>query len=155
MSYPPGSLSGRPIAPCPGPDHGLSLARGVWPSVSVAGRSVSMNTLLTSAALRSLEGDRQSAALVRSMEDGGVPCMLLKGAAVARWLYPAGTTRPTGDVDLLVPPSYWDTAAEVLRLEPNSRALLELAAQPMFTLLRPRGPSSLAEVSTLLIDLFA
>jgi hypothetical protein len=74
-----------------------------------------MNTLLTSAALRSLEFDRQAVAVVRLMKEASVPSLLLKGAAVARWLYPPGTTRPAGDVDLLIPTSCWDTAADLLR----------------------------------------
>ncbi len=75
---------------------------------------ITLPTPAANAALRSLELDRQAALIVRALRDAGVSSLLLKGPAVARWLYPPGATRPVGDVDLLVPTSHWDTAAEVL-----------------------------------------
>jgi hypothetical protein len=76
---------------------------------------ITVTTPAADAALRSLELDRQAALTVQALKDAGVPSLLLKGPAVARWLYFPGATRPVSDVDLLVPTSHWDTAAEVLR----------------------------------------
>jgi hypothetical protein len=46
-------------------------------------------------------------------------------------------------------------AQRYFRLEPDSRALLELAAQPMFTLIRPRAFSAVAEAGSALMRQFA
>lgn len=44
----------------------------------------------------------------------GIPSILLKGAAIATWLYDEGEVRPYLDVDLLVPPSMFAHAKEGL-----------------------------------------
>lgn len=44
----------------------------------------------------------------------GIPAILLKGAAIATWIYAEGEARPYRDVDLLVPPSRFDAAQAVL-----------------------------------------
>lgn len=41
--------------------------------------------------------------VVRALADAGLPFLLLKGAALAYWLYPAPHLRPRSDVDLLFP----------------------------------------------------
>ena len=47
--------------------------------------------------------DLAAADAVAHLERAGIPCVLLKGAAVARWLYADHTPRPYRDIDLLVP----------------------------------------------------
>lgn len=41
-------------------------------------------------------------ALLPALASAALPCIVLKGAALAKWLYPAPDLRPFGDVDLLV-----------------------------------------------------
>src|SRR5436305_2012832 len=49
--------------------------------------------------------DRVTAEVVEALRAEGVPCVVLKGATVARWLYSDATARPYSDADLLAPPS--------------------------------------------------
>lgn len=63
---------------------------------------------------RSLLLDRAAGVAVDHLEAAGIPSILLKGAAIATWLYGAGEVRPYLDVDLLVPPSQFERAKEVL-----------------------------------------
>jgi hypothetical protein len=58
--------------------------------------------------------DGVTAEVTRALNARGVDCILLKGPAVARWLYDKEEIRPYGDTDLLIPPESWDTAREVL-----------------------------------------
>jgi Uncharacterised nucleotidyltransferase len=66
-------------------------------------------------AARSLELDRQSAQLARELEEAGIPAILLKGPALAQWLYRGRAVRTYGDTDLLVPPDRWELAMATLR----------------------------------------
>jgi hypothetical protein len=66
-------------------------------------------------AARSLALDRRSAELVAELEAAGVPAILLKGPAIAAWLYHGRGVRTYGDTDLLVPPGRWDLAMATLR----------------------------------------
>jgi Uncharacterised nucleotidyltransferase len=66
-------------------------------------------------AARSLALDRRSAELVAELEAAGVPAILLKGPAIAAWLYRGRGVRTYGDTDLLVPPDRWDLAMATLR----------------------------------------
>ncbi len=63
---------------------------------------------------RSLKLDREAGIAVARLRAAGVPSILLKGAAIATWLYQDGETRPYWDVDLLVSPSQLTTAMEAL-----------------------------------------
>ena len=63
---------------------------------------------------RSLLLDRAAAAAVEHLHQGGVPSILLKGAAIATWLYDNGEVRPYVDIDLLVSPAQFDTAKDLL-----------------------------------------
>lgn len=63
----------------------------------------------------SLAVDRVTAEVMTALEEAGVPARLLKGPALARWLYDDGTPRPYRDTDLLVPPDRETDAEEVLR----------------------------------------
>lgn len=66
----------------------------------------------TRAAARALLVDGWTAEAAAAFERAGIPCILLKGAALASWLYP-GDVRAYGDADLLVPPDR-HAAAEAL-----------------------------------------
>jgi putative nucleotidyltransferase-like protein len=63
---------------------------------------------------RSLLLDRAATVAVGHLRAVGIPSILLKGAAIATWLYGAGQVRPYVDVDLLVPPSQFERAKETL-----------------------------------------
>jgi Uncharacterised nucleotidyltransferase len=64
-------------------------------------------------AMRSLRVDRLTAEVMRSLKAVGIPALLLKGPAIAEWLYP-GEVRDYGDSDLLVFPADWDQAVAQL-----------------------------------------
>jgi Uncharacterised nucleotidyltransferase len=66
-------------------------------------------------AARSLALDRESAALAGQLEEAGIPTILLKGPAIATWLYHGRGVRTYGDTDLLVPPDRWELALATLR----------------------------------------
>ena len=74
--------------------------------------AVSNRALLDAA--RSLGCDRVCAEVVGAMQDVGIPTILLKGASIARWLYPSGG-RTYVDTDLLVPAYEFSRAEAVLR----------------------------------------
>ncbi|HEV2070899.1 MAG TPA: nucleotidyltransferase family protein [Acidimicrobiales bacterium] len=63
---------------------------------------------------RSLRLDYEAGVAVEHLRAAGVPSILLKGAAIATWLYQGGEVRPYQDVDLLVSPSRLDTAIAAL-----------------------------------------
>lgn len=65
-------------------------------------------------AARSLFLESQAGIVVRHLRDWGVPSILLKGPAIATWLYDEEEFRPFGDIDLLVSPGQFDEAIEVL-----------------------------------------
>ncbi len=66
------------------------------------------------AVARSLLLDREAASVVEHLRKAGVPAILLKGAAIATWLYDDGAPRPYLDVDLLVSPSNLDKTLHAL-----------------------------------------
>ena len=68
---------------------------------------------ITGAAL-ALSVDHSTAEVLRAFEGEGVSSLVLKGPALARWLYGPGERRHYGDVDLLVAPPHWETAQRVL-----------------------------------------
>lgn len=63
---------------------------------------------------RSLRLDHEAAVAVDHLRTADVPSILLKGAAIATWLYQGGDVRPYQDVDLLVPPWGLESAIEAL-----------------------------------------
>jgi putative nucleotidyltransferase-like protein len=69
----------------------------------------------TALALSTLLQDRLTAGLVRDLEGAGVPTIVLKGPAIANWLYPGRGVRTYGDSDLLVSPDNWGRAMEALQ----------------------------------------
>ena len=76
-------------------------------------------------AIRLLEIDRVTAEVVDTFRDGGVRSILLKGPALARWLYDGGE-RGYVDCDLLVADDRIDTAAELLAQLGFRRSPLDL-----------------------------
>jgi hypothetical protein len=58
--------------------------------------------------------DTTAARLVRTLKTEGVPSVLLRGPAVARWLYDNELSRPYADVDLLVPDDRFPEAQRLL-----------------------------------------
>ncbi len=66
------------------------------------------------AAAASLAIDAQTARVVTALRAAGVDPILLKGPAVAAWLYRDGRLRPYGDTDLLVAAAEQPEAARVL-----------------------------------------
>lgn len=74
------------------------------PASSSAVRATAFSLLLDSVAADVVEGFARA----------GIPSILLKGAAIARWLYDDGATRSYADIDLLVAPSQVAPAEEVL-----------------------------------------
>src|SRR5256885_8541101 len=67
------------------------------------------------AAARTLAVDALSAEAIAALRDAGVRSILLKGPALARWLYDDGSLRAYGDCDLLVDPRDVERAGQVLR----------------------------------------
>lgn len=63
--------------------------------------------------MRALAVDQAGAEVVHAWRQRGIEPVLLKGATIARWLYP-NEVRPYGDTDLLVAPDRVLEAAEVL-----------------------------------------
>ncbi len=57
--------------------------------------------------------DAETAALHKEFGRAGIPCVLLKGPVIERWLY-VGENRAYGDIDLLVQGSRYDEAVAVL-----------------------------------------
>lgn len=85
------------------------------PTALDQGHSPPLHDFRRFAVARALLLDRLTAEIVGRLEDAGVACILLKGPAVAAWLYPGDDVRPYGDADLLVAPDD----------EPAARALME------------------------------
>jgi hypothetical protein len=85
---------------------GVRLTRVVEPSASArSDRLISASNLLVDAA---------TARVVRALKSEGVPSVLLRGPALARWLYDEEDRRPYADVDLLVPDDRLPDAQNVL-----------------------------------------
>ena len=66
------------------------------------------------AAARALVLDRTAAQAVNALSRCDIKSVLLKGPAIATWLYTDGESRPYTDVDLLVSPDHRDEAKAVL-----------------------------------------
>jgi len=61
-----------------------------------------------------LRNDIAAAEVIGALRDDGIRSILLKGPSVARWLYRDDEQRIYGDIDLLVSPSEFDRAEELL-----------------------------------------
>ncbi|MGD9582398.1 MAG: nucleotidyltransferase family protein [Lysobacterales bacterium] len=63
---------------------------------------------------RSLLLEAETRRVVAALNAAGYPLLLLKGSALAWWLYPAPGLRTCNDIDLLVAPAHAQQAREVL-----------------------------------------
>ena len=66
-------------------------------------------------AMRTLVLDRATAEVVLAWRQAGVRSVMLKGPAIARWLYGEDERRGYSDIDLLVPDSEVEAAEDVLK----------------------------------------
>lgn len=82
-------------------------------SGSAPSGSAALPTDRRAVVMRTLMLDAVAARAAALLADHGVPAILLKGRAIASWLYP-DDTRTYGDVDLLVDPAQRKLAIEVL-----------------------------------------
>jgi hypothetical protein len=57
--------------------------------------------------------ERAAIQIINRLTEASVPCILLKGAALAQWLYPH-ELRASIDVDILVPQRLWDQATQAV-----------------------------------------
>lgn len=80
-------------------------------------------------ALWSLHIDKVAAFISQELQFRGIDSILLKGPAVARWLYRDGTPRPYGDADFIVSPTDWHKARTMLE-QLGFRKELEPLAHP-------------------------
>jgi hypothetical protein len=58
--------------------------------------------------------DKVSVWITHEFAARGIETILLKGPAIASWLYRDGSSRPYGDADLMVSPADWETAEAIL-----------------------------------------
>jgi Uncharacterised nucleotidyltransferase len=65
-------------------------------------------------AIEALQIDRVTGEVVEAFRGAGIHSILLKGPAIARWLYADGSPRPYIDTDLLVPPDEHAGAVDAL-----------------------------------------
>ena len=112
----------------------------------------SVPPLLLEAGLRNLVIDRITVEVTRALAARGIPSLVLKGPAIANWLYGAHEVRAYGDSDLLVPHRLWDLAVDALTelgftgdLEPMAHPRMASYASDPFV----RGTDSLDLHSTL------
>jgi hypothetical protein len=75
--------------------------------------------------VRRLLIDAVTAEVVQAFDAEGIPCILLKGPALVRWLYPAGQGRSYTDCDLLVRPEDVPRAERIVSRMGFHRAGLE------------------------------
>lgn len=94
--------------------------------------------MLRALAARTLAVDRLTAEVCASLDGAGIESVVLKGPAIAEWLYP-GEVRHYGDSDVMVRPADWRHAVGVLerlgfrsRLEPMDHPRLESFASTAF-----------------------
>ncbi|HKP21796.1 MAG TPA: nucleotidyltransferase family protein [Thermoleophilaceae bacterium] len=69
---------------------------------------------LLGAGLRNLVIDRVTVEVSRAFAARGIPSVVLKGPAIANWLYGPHEVRAYGDTDLLIPHELWSKAVDTL-----------------------------------------
>jgi hypothetical protein len=77
--------------------------------------SSSVPAVFLAAGLRALLMDRVIAEVHRALADGGIPAIVLKGPAIANWIYGPDEVRGYGDGDLLIPHGEWEHTGRVLQ----------------------------------------
>jgi hypothetical protein len=83
--------------------------------MSDASAHPSISGVIVRAGLQSLMIDRITVEVTQAFKAREIPSIVLKGPAIANWLYGPGEVRGYGDTDLLVPQPLWSRAQEVLR----------------------------------------
>ena len=79
----------------------------------------------------------------------GVPALALKGGAFVGWLYPSPETRPSEDLDFLIPPDAWRPATSALAAAGWTPAPQRVSARA------PRGAQPFQARSGVVLDLHA
>lgn len=92
----------------------LSRAEGGWTPRSNAPPSAVSFMSDVELMLWSGYVDKLAASVIAVFESRGIGCILLKGPAIAQWLYADGPTRPYGDADVMVAPRDWIRAQALL-----------------------------------------
>lgn len=92
----------------------LDRAWGALPGVAPAALVEEFRRIRQQAALRGALGLRQRDELVQILGQAGIPCLVLKGAALGRTWYGELSLRPFVDVDLLLPAGAVEPARGVL-----------------------------------------
>src|SRR3954452_16006779 len=87
----------------------------------------SVNALVVQAGVQSMMIDRITVEVTQAFSASGIPSIVLKGPAIANWLYGAGEVRGYGDTDLMVPQPLWLRAQEVLRERGFANSLESMA----------------------------
>ena len=75
----------------------------------------SLSAQMMFVAARNLQIDRMIAEVFDALAGASIEAILLKGPAIAGWLYAEGEIRAYGDGDFLVARAQWDAAGAVLR----------------------------------------
>src|SRR4051794_28240694 len=83
--------------------------------MSDVGSAQGFASISIQAGMRNLLIDRVTVEVSRALDAANVPNLLLKGPAIASWLYDRTGVRAYGDSDLLTPHECWDTAIGILQ----------------------------------------
>jgi len=73
-----------------------------------------IRALIRAQAVDGLRMRSQAACVLRTLATANIPCLILRGQALAKTLYPSSSLRPQTDIDLLVPEGSGDNVTEVL-----------------------------------------
>ncbi len=103
---------------------GAAVEAGAWPVTG--GQLDDVREATRARAKVDLCLEHELLVAVRTLEDAGVTCRVLKGSAWAHSVYPDPSWRGFGDVDLLVRGDDWYRVIEVLQATGASRTLPEL-----------------------------
>lgn len=103
---------------------GAAVDAGAWPVT--AEQLVQVREAARGRARLDLSLEHGLLVAVRTLEDAGVACRVLKGQAWAHTVYPDPSWRGAGDIDLLVHSDDWYHAIEVLRISGAVRTWPEL-----------------------------
>jgi hypothetical protein len=100
--------------------------------------SIALDSRSRLSAVRNLMVDRITAEIAGIFAGEGIESLVLKGPALAAWLYP-GEVRPYGDSDIMVAPDNWRRAVSILEglgfsnyLEPMAHPRMESFASTAF-----------------------
>ncbi len=102
--------------------HGISLLlyaaleKKEWCDVPSFVR-VGLLDLYRSSALASATAYYELNALIPLLNASNIPLIVLKGAAVAKWLYPVSALRPFADLDFLIPQTHVEKMSALLQAQ--------------------------------------